>query len=323
MRWEDERYVRVYTRDTAEWLALGWEGQALLVLLLRKADRAGIIHTGKAGVRGVAALSGMPLDVAQRALALLLDDGCLKAMEGGYVFPNFLAAQEARSSDAQRKREQRARDRDKAVAGGATGSRAGLDVEAAMSRAQGQASATESRPDVTPYGHTASRIVTDVTDSVTPSRAVPCRTEPSRAVPSTTSASAVASPGSQGTLVQVAEKPKAPRKQPEGEHHALWRALEAEYLRVMGHPYASGNAGADATAVKWLRETAKAAPDECVRRWGNLLTWSRTGWPSVTGFQSLRQHWVAPQVIGNVTPRGVQGPATPSAFTDEEVNFIP
>jgi hypothetical protein len=137
------------------------------------------------------------------------------------------------------------------------------------------------------------------------------------------SAAAVASPGGQGTLVQVAEKPKAPRKQPEGEHHALWRALEAEYLRVMGHPYASGNAGADATAVKWLRETAKAAPDECVRRWGNLLTWSRTGWPSVTGFQSLRQHWVAPQVIGNVTPRGVQGPATPSAFTDEEVNFIP
>jgi hypothetical protein len=137
------------------------------------------------------------------------------------------------------------------------------------------------------------------------------------------SAAAVASPGGQGTLVQVAEKPKAPRKQPEGEHHALWRALEAEYLRVMGHPYASGNAGADATAVKWLRETAKAAPDECVRRWGNLLTWSRTGWPSVTGFQSLRQHWVAPHVIGKVAPRGVQGPATPSAFTDEEVNFIP
>lgn len=135
MRWEDERYVRVYTRDTAEWLALGWKAQALLVLLLRKADRAGIIQTGKAGVRGVAALAGMPLEVVQEALPVLLDDGCLRAMDGGgYVFPNFLAAQEARSSDAQRKREQRARDRDKAVAGGSSGSVTGLDAEAEMAR---------------------------------------------------------------------------------------------------------------------------------------------------------------------------------------------
>ena len=34
MRWEDERYVRVYTRDTPEWCLLSWEARALFLLLL-------------------------------------------------------------------------------------------------------------------------------------------------------------------------------------------------------------------------------------------------------------------------------------------------
>jgi hypothetical protein len=313
MRWEDERYVRVYVRDTAEWLALGWQAQTLLVLLLRKADRAGIVHTGKAGVRGLAALVGMPLDVVTVALPALLEDGCLRGMEGGYVFPNFLLAQEAKSSDAQRKREQRARDRDKALASGSSGSAAGLDIEAAMSRAAGQNSGGASRPAVTPGGHTTSRGVTDVTDLVTPSRAVPCLAVPSQQP----SAAAEASAGGQASLVSVPAttppplpaKPKPPRKEADSEHHALWRALEAEYARVMGHPYASGNGDQDAKAVQWLRETAKATLEESVRRWGNLLRWSQSGFPTVTGFAALRQHWNAAKVTGATRPKsGTQGP---------------
>lgn len=171
MRWEDERYVRVYTRDTGEWLALGWEAQALFMLLLRKADRAGLVPTGKAGIRGLAALAGMPLDVVQRVAPLLLEDGCLREATGGYVIPNFITAQEARASDAQRKRDQRERDRDKAIASGSSGSRAGLDAEAAIVRDQSQ-------PSVTPGGHTMeSHAVTDChAGEVTPSRTVPSRT---------------------------------------------------------------------------------------------------------------------------------------------------
>lgn len=311
MRWEDERYVRVYTRDTAEWLALGWEGQALLLLLLRKADRAGILQTGKAGVRGVAALAGMPLEVVQRVLPALLDDGCLRTMDGGgYVFPNFLQAQEARSSDAQRKREQRARDREKALAGGASGSRSGLDAEVTMSRAAGQDAGHRSHHAVTSTPDN----VTAVTESVTPSRTVPYRTEPGRAVPKTSSAAADAPTGGQVALLEIQgkEKPKPPRRQPDGEHHALWRALEAEYQRVMGHAYASGNAGADATAVKWLRETAKAPPEESVRRWGNLLTASKGGFPTVTGFKSLQQHWNTAEATGS------KGGRRPGAYARAE-----
>lgn len=181
MRWSDERYVRVYTRDTGEWLALGWEAQALFVFALRKADRAGIVQTGKARARGLAGMTGMPLDVVERVLPLLLEDGCLRESLGGYIIPNFIAAQETPSSDAQRKRDQRERDRDKAVADGSTGSRAGLDAETTMSRRSvtPDGHAVPSRHDVTHGGHAMeSRDVTSGhAGTVTPNRAVPSRAE--------------------------------------------------------------------------------------------------------------------------------------------------
>lgn len=135
------------------------------------------------------------------------------------------------------------------------------------------------------------------------------------------SAAADAPPVGQVVLLDVpseevsepAPKPKG-RKQADGEHHALWRALEAEYLRVMGQPYASGNNGADATAVKWFRETAKVPPEEAVRRWGNLLAWSKNspnGFPTVTGFKSLQQHWIAPQVVSKAQPGSNFGTTKP------------
>ena len=112
MRWADEVYVKVYTRDTAEWLALGWEAQSLLLAILRKADRAGIVSLGRTGLRGIAGLTGFPGEVVSRALPLLLDDGCIEETPDALVVRNFLAAQETPASDRARKQAQRARDRD-------------------------------------------------------------------------------------------------------------------------------------------------------------------------------------------------------------------
>lgn len=116
MRWGDESYVRVYTRDTGDWVALGWEAQALFLLTMRKVDRAGILQLGKSGVRGLAGLVAMPVEVVERALQVLLEDGCVALNGTTLVMPNFIEAQEASQTDAQRKREQRARDRDLAAA---------------------------------------------------------------------------------------------------------------------------------------------------------------------------------------------------------------
>ena len=119
MRWEDERYVRVYTRDTLNWLALSFEAQGVLVLLLRKLDRAGIMDLGNHGKRGIIIAIGHGHRWEQLAPAVdeLLRDGCLRIEGTRAVAPNFIEAQEAQASDAARQRTKRERERDKALAG--------------------------------------------------------------------------------------------------------------------------------------------------------------------------------------------------------------
>ncbi len=103
MRWEDERYVRVYTRDTVDWQVLSFEAQGLFALLLRKVDRAGLLRLGKHGARGAAVAVGHPgrADVINAALGELLD---------------YVEAQEANASDRARQQTRRERDRDAAMA---------------------------------------------------------------------------------------------------------------------------------------------------------------------------------------------------------------
>jgi hypothetical protein len=108
--WSNERYVRVYTRDTDDWLCLSWEARALLGFLFRKVDRAGVLET-KRGARGVAAIVMMPPAIVATALPELLADGCVVEHELGYCIPNFIEAQEAAQSDKQRAKESRERRR--------------------------------------------------------------------------------------------------------------------------------------------------------------------------------------------------------------------
>lgn len=110
MDWSNERYVRLYTRDTPEWLCLEWQGRALWPLLLRKLDRSGVLAT-KLGPRGVAVLVGLPIEVVEVGMAALIADGCLQPHPLGLVVPNFLEAQEACASTALRQRESRERRR--------------------------------------------------------------------------------------------------------------------------------------------------------------------------------------------------------------------
>lgn len=109
MRWEDERYVRLYTRDTATWKLLPWQGRALLPLLLRKADRLGLVDVEGDRVEGVAALVDLPPEVVEPGLAGLLARGVVVEAPGGLAFPRYTEAQEARASDRLRAQDYRAR----------------------------------------------------------------------------------------------------------------------------------------------------------------------------------------------------------------------
>lgn len=149
MDWSNERYVRVYTRDTETWKLLTWEARALFVLLLRKVDRAGVLET-KRGARGVAALVEMPPDLVEPALALLLEEGCVAVHEVGYCVPNYLEAQEAKASDAQRQRMSRERRR---LGLGVT-----RDVESVTSRDTTSQEGAESGQAVTPESESGQKV---------------------------------------------------------------------------------------------------------------------------------------------------------------------
>jgi len=110
--WTNERYVRLYTRDTDDWLVLTWQAKALFPLMLRKVDRSGFLET-KRGAIGVAAQTGLPPDVVNVGLPDLLRDGSVTECDGGYLMPNYIDAQEAPQSDAQRAKELRERRRDR------------------------------------------------------------------------------------------------------------------------------------------------------------------------------------------------------------------
>lgn len=110
MDWANERFVRLFTRDTPEWLCWVWQARALWPHLIRKADRSGVI-ANKLGARGLAALVGLPVELVEAGLPDLLADGCLQPHQLGYVIPNYLEAQETPQSDKQRQRESRERRR--------------------------------------------------------------------------------------------------------------------------------------------------------------------------------------------------------------------
>jgi hypothetical protein len=119
MNWSDERYVRLYTRDTPEWLCLSFPAQGLFALILRKVDRAGVLSLGKIGRRAVGVAIGFAGDWAriEPALDELLADGCVVIKGDLLLVPNFIEAQEAKATDAARSKKAREKHRDLAALG--------------------------------------------------------------------------------------------------------------------------------------------------------------------------------------------------------------
>jgi hypothetical protein len=122
LNWEDERYVRLHTRDTADWLMLSWDAQALYMQIRRKVDRAGILHLGKHGLRGVFVAINQPhlADRLAEPLQELLGDGCVKlcgAASDQLLLEEFIEAEETALSTRERKRASRERVRDRVSRG--------------------------------------------------------------------------------------------------------------------------------------------------------------------------------------------------------------
>lgn len=306
MRWADEPWVKVYATDTGDWLALGWEAQSLFLLALRKCDRAGILRTGKNVARGLAGMTGMPIDVVERALPLLLDDGCMRPADGGLVIPNFIAAQEARTSDAQRKREQRARDRDRAIASGMPEASSDMLLET-MARSERNVTKRDHGPGI---GHTMSS--QNVTNRHTASHGVTLRREETRREEKREGLPASQEPQAAQPREELRlEAPKAARqkripaeKPPADPRHApLGLALVAA-----GWPHHGGRTARALAALLAHADREPGVADaqaEILRRAGIARAWE--GFPQAREIHELAANW------GHfAAPQRKQGVAQPS-----------
>ena len=186
MDWSDERYVRVYTRDTPTMKLLRWEGRMVLFELLRKVDRAGVMDFGDEGpIEAISAVTDIPLEHVTVGLQRLLDRGCVVVKDGSIVVSKFLEAQESPQSDKHRQRESRAKRRDLA--------RHGVTVR--ETTAVTERDTSEASRDMSPQGASASVVTKPVgtvtkpvaSDGKTDETVTLYRTVPSRTVPDTSS----------------------------------------------------------------------------------------------------------------------------------------
>jgi hypothetical protein len=262
MRWEDERYVRVYTRDTITWKMLPWQAKCVFPLLLRVVDRAGLLDVGDYGTEGMAALLGIPEEIVTPGLEALTRRGVVIQAGGKLLIPNFLEAQEAAASDIARQRKARELARDIANRDRV------LPDSPVTKRDEPSQNVTER--------HELSRAVTDgheMSQAVTPSL-------PSLAVPSVPKA--------------ADEKPSAPRRAKRDKpptdprHRPLQDRLEVTFLEVAGSQYGH-QGGRDATALMELLRLACGDMDDVDRRW--RLGLRGEGWKRCATFGDLVRKW--------------------------------
>lgn len=117
MRFADEYWIRLYTRDTTTWLSWPWQAQGLFMAILRKVDRAGLIELNGLPI-GVAVriTTNWPHEVVDKYLPILMtpvgkSEASIRQHEDFLVIPRFQEAQRARSSSTARTRDQRERER--------------------------------------------------------------------------------------------------------------------------------------------------------------------------------------------------------------------
>lgn len=249
MNFEDERYVRVYTRKTVTTKLLGWEGRACLHALLLEVDRAGVLDLeGMDPAEALTALADIPIEVTRVGMPRVIERGVAVVENGRLHLPRFMEAQEARQSDAQRQRESRAR-------------------RAAELRSSEGAARSMAQP-VTNCDHMKSQNVTDCHDQsheVTSGHSVL-----SSAVLSTKQPSVVSAPDKPATPKPKRRWTKVPADwQPKQEHHTLAAelgvSLGSELPKFRDHEYHKPKSDPDACFRTWLRNAAEMAASRPVR----------------------------------------------------------
>lgn len=79
MKYDDENWIKVYTRDTAGWLALSWQARGLMLEIARRLPKhSGELSLGRRGLEAIAALVRAPWAEIEPFISELIDDGRLE-----------------------------------------------------------------------------------------------------------------------------------------------------------------------------------------------------------------------------------------------------
>jgi hypothetical protein len=98
--WEDEPYVRVYSRKDIDWKLLGWEGRTVHWHLRCEATGAGAIELGDGDeAEAVAVLTELPLEVVRIGLQRLASRGVTERHGTSLLITDFLESETAKRSD--------------------------------------------------------------------------------------------------------------------------------------------------------------------------------------------------------------------------------
>lgn len=114
--WANDPFARLYKRETDDDLLLSWEARAVWHEFIKKCDQSGLLETRR-GVRGLAALIRVPVEVVERVLQELIEDGRMRSVPNkGFIAPNYLVANFTPRSDNARQADSRLRRRMEAMA---------------------------------------------------------------------------------------------------------------------------------------------------------------------------------------------------------------
>lgn len=99
MNFEDDRFVRLFTRNTPTWCSWKWPARAVWPSLMRALDRSGKLEwaPGSAPESAVAAVIMFPANVVAVGLSELVRTKTVVLGDGWLEAPNFVLAQNCRS----------------------------------------------------------------------------------------------------------------------------------------------------------------------------------------------------------------------------------
>ncbi len=110
MNWSDEHYVKLYTRESLTWRTWGWEARTTFLHLLKCVDHSGFIETGRMKPAEALAMQlFLPREIVAVGLEQLIASETVEIADHAILIVKFVEAQEAKKSEAQRKRDFRER----------------------------------------------------------------------------------------------------------------------------------------------------------------------------------------------------------------------